>query len=203
MRNYLLHIFYIIIIYVISASTCYSQSRNLIINYSIYDSLSTKLAEDLYKQTVDGKYKMVNFTTNDIVQALIIKREFANICIENDINFQSDSIQKVSHRLEITRFEVNYTLYDESADSLIREYVLDTFISGDDPKYKNYSKFTYTHKDLISRDDISLIHSTSAPFVNGAVPEKKKSFYEKAFEPVILVSAALLSVLILFSVRSN
>jgi hypothetical protein len=138
-----------------------------------------------------------------IPAASLIEKEFANLCVENDIAVISDTAKSFTHNININRFELKYLNYDQSNDSLIREFYLDAYISGKNTKYQNFSKFAYKFSDTVSRADIPLLQSNSAHYVNAAIPERKKSFYERALEPAILVSAAILSVLILFTVRSN
>jgi hypothetical protein len=194
-------------LFLIIANCLIAQSQNnqlsIKTNYDIFDSLSTKYANDLYLQAVAGKYSEINFKITTTPSSDIVVREFANICIENDVNISSDSSKIITHNIVISRFDILYKIYKDCPDSLVREYILDSFISGENVKYQNYSKFQYTYRDTVSRADLPFIQSNSAQFVNAPIPERSKTFFEKVLEPAILVSAAILSVIILYTVRSN
>lgn len=179
------------------------DEKELKTNYVLFDSLAVTFSKELFSQTVTGKYKEVNFIITKIPATSMIEKEFANLCIENDIAVTSDSTKSVTHYIQINRFELNYSNHSESNDSLIREINLDAYLTGDNPKYQNYSKFAYKYLDTVSREDIPLLQSNSAQYVNSAIPERKRTFLERTLAPAILVSAAILSVLILFTVRSN
>lgn len=172
-------------------------------NYEIFDSLANVLSENVYNQTVSGKYKKINLFISSSPASGLIEKAFTRRCIDSLTAFQSDSLLPVTHKININRFEMNYSLYPESADSLIRTFYLDTYISGANPVYQNFSEFNFLFCDTVSRDDLSLIQSISNQSVNAPIPEKQMTFYQKMLEPVILVSAAILTVVILFSVRSK
>lgn len=179
------------------------EHKNIQSNYEIFDSISKQFARDIFSQTVSGKYSEVNFKITDIPSSRNILREFANLCIDNNLKVSNDSSIAISHNININRFEMTYKVYHESPDSLIREYLMDSFISGEKAKFSNFAKYSYKYSDTISRDDILFVQSSSAQHTNAPVPERDRTFFEKALEPVILVSVAILSVIILYTVRSN
>jgi hypothetical protein len=173
------------------------------INYQIFDSLAENFSKNIFEETISGKYDSINFHINDIPQNILITRNFTGICLDNNLGiFQSES-KLLTHKIDVIRFELNYLLYDNSADSLIREINLEALITGENSKFGSFKQFKYIYSDTISRIDIPLIQSSSLPYTVSAIPERNKTFYEKALEPFILVSSAILTVLILFSVRTN
>ncbi len=206
MNNFIVKAGLIIAILFLNVNFSYLYSKERILaktNYEIFDSLANVFSENVYNQTVSGKYKKINFFISSSPASGLIEKAFTGRCISGSVTIQSDTLQPVTHKITINRFELNYSLYHESADSLIRTFYLNTYISGSNPAYQNYSEYNYLFRDTVSRDDLSLLQSISNQSVNAPIPEKQRTFYEKMLEPVILVSAAILTVVILFSVRSN
>lgn len=172
-------------------------------NYSVFDSLSRQFASEIIENHFKGKFSSVNYLITQIPASRLIEREFVNLCIENDIDVKNDTANSITHQINIDFFETKYLYYTGSPDSLKRTITLQAHIKSNKDLNENFKTYNYEYYDLISRSQISALESISANYVNSNVPERKKSFYERALEPAILVSAAILSILILFTVRSN
>jgi len=130
-------------------------------------------------KTVSGKYNKINFFINSSPASGLIEKAFTGRCISGSVTIQTDTLQPVTHKITINRFELNYSLYSESADSLIRTFYLNTYISGSNPAYQNYSEYNYLFCDTVARDDLSLLQSISNQSVNAPIPEKQMTFYQK------------------------
>ncbi|MBX3043971.1 MAG: hypothetical protein KIT33_08340 [Candidatus Kapabacteria bacterium] len=169
-------------------------------NYEIYDSMAVDFAEKIFENYIKQNYKEINYEINNIEASGLIEKALVDICLNNNIEIISDTLQHLSHIIKINRFETKYYEIQSSKDSLHRKIEFDAILYGD---FKGVRTFHLENSDIVSREDVPLLESRSATYVNSAVPPRKKTFYEKALEPAILVSAAILSVIILFTVRSN
>ncbi|MFA7627410.1 MAG: hypothetical protein WCZ17_10230 [Candidatus Kapaibacterium sp.] len=178
-------------------------AANPVRNYDIYDSLSVELAKDLYQREIKDKILLVNYTINTVPAGKIFEKALLDLLITNDIDVRSDSTAQVSHNIEILRFDTNFEYYDNSNDSLVRTINFEGFVKSFVHESSSYNKYSKQYRDTVAFVDISLLQNPQIPIVNGTVPDRKRSFYEKALEPIILVSAAVLSVFIFFSVRSK
>jgi hypothetical protein len=176
-------------------------------NYEIMDSISNDCVNKLISYIIQHNElktfhleidDLLNNGTNNIFESKIIKS-----LPENKVLSNIDTSKNVlSFRIEY--FSVKYERYEPNQDSLYRIINLSSIVILDNGNTKNkINECKFEYRDLISRDDFDFIEKTSHPFTKAPVPERKKTFFENILQPAIYVSAVLITVIILFTVRSN
>lgn len=60
-----------------------------------------------------------------------------------------------------------------------------------------------SYSDVISRNDVNNIEDKNFDYARGVVPERDNWFYKSFIEPVIVVGTAAITVILLFTVRSQ
>lgn len=201
----MLKFFFFIKIFILFFTINYAYSKDILIskNYDIMEYLANNFSDSLFNNCVINKYDTVNFNISKIKSAQLVERAFTNFCIDNDIFVFNDTNNVATHNITINRFDVNYANYYNDSDSLLRTIKISGYVSAKNAKYKNYYGLDLAYCDTISRDVVPYIESPTIDYTCSNLPQEEKTFFQKAVEPFILISSAIISVLILFSVRSN
>ncbi len=192
-------------IFILFFTINYTFSKDILIskNYDIMEILAYNFSDSLFNNCVINKYDTVNFNISKIKSAQLVERAFTNFCIDNDIFVFNDTNNVATHNIIINRFDVNYSNFLNDSDSLVRIVKISGYVSGNNAKYKNYYGLDLAYCDTISRVAVPFIENPAIDYTCSNVPQEEKTFFQKAVEPFILISSAIISVLILFSVRSN
>ena len=66
-----------------------------------------------------------------------------------------------------------------------------------------YIKAEKTYQDVIARQDVDYVQTRSLEFTCSSIPQPEKSFFNEILQPVILISATIITVVLLFTVRSK
>lgn len=171
-------------------------------NYQIIDSYvseyATLITEELQTQ---GKSK---------IQLKVNSHQLAKITDMHFIEKLSDKNIDIVDELELNKLEVNlgeiavrYLLHDDK-DSLKRIIIFNcSSLIRDDKSTKFLSKFEREYSDNIGRDEISTLQNASFAFTTANVPDPKLSFFDKLIKPAVYITTAAITVLLLFTVRSN
>lgn len=197
--------FLLISIFFLFAQSNFLHSKSISpnTNYQIMDSIANSYAELIYNETIKEKYESINFHINNIAGSQLIEKHLADLCLDNDISPNNDTNSAITHKIVVNQFDVIYQNHSEVSDSLIRIVTLDSFIRAYKDDNQQYFSKKYIYQDTISREMVKYIESSNINFTKSAIPDEDKTFLEKALEPFILVSSAILTVIILFSVRSK
>lgn len=108
-------------------------------------------------------------------------------------------------QLHIRHLGPTYSLYDPHSDSLIREVSLDlrAQIQYGNGKINVLSIAAESSVDTIARSELVFLESKQHSFANAPVPEAPTGVFTEIVEPLVMVSAAILTVVLLFTVRSQ
>jgi hypothetical protein len=191
------------ILFIILSNPAISKEKIYQKNYDIMDSIAHQFSDSVYLNCIQNKYNSINFTISELSSTRLIERHLSELCINNNIAVNSDTTALITHNLKLNRFDVSYSNYENSSDSLVRKIVLDGFVTGNNSKFNNFAGQKISYCDTISRELIPFIENPKIEFTRSAVPSTEKTFLQQAVEPFILVSSAILTVIILFSVRSK
>lgn len=161
---------------------------------SIFDAFLSKnvikLKEGKITQIRVADNSEFTYFNNKLINALINN----NIKIDNNsnitikINFDEYKIQYIESKNELTR----------SIDIIATLYLID--INGDT---NLLDKLNTSFRDTIDPEHIPAIENAMFPFTKGNIPKPKKSIFDEIIEPVIVVSAAVITVILFFSVRTK
>ncbi len=146
------------------------------------DTVFLSLTED--KQTARFSMTLIDELQNKIVISSNSNKQNMYISA-NQINIEYEKIDKKEDELLIRKIDVNIIFRYDYNDTI---------------KSKKYNK---SYLDTISYSDIKYIEDSYWSFTQAKIPEKNHSFFEKYIEPIVFTSAAVLTTILLFSVRSN
>jgi hypothetical protein len=59
------------------------------------------------------------------------------------------------------------------------------------------------YRDTVARRTVPALESRQYEFANGSVPEPQKTFWKTVVEPAIVVAAIVITVVLLFTVRTQ
>ncbi len=173
-------------------------------NFQILDSLIRIETQRIALEIKNKNIEKLKITFSEHPASWLVKQHFYKALSDSQIQIITDNdTEPVKFNLNIKQVEIQYLPDDNERDSLFRNAVvsLDGNISNNnniEVIENNLLKYT----DKISRDDIEQIKSDYT-FANSPVPEKQKTFFEEIAVPFIVVTTAILTVVILFTVRSG
>jgi len=175
-----------LIIFLSFFTTLKSELRD---NYFIIDSLSKSQSikiSNLLKENNLNKFELFITTPyNPIIFKANLNQTFDE---QKLLNLQgSDSLE-----IELIKYGVEYAIHN--SDSLIRTTSIKSLVLN-----KVFEEINQTY---ISREDISKIENSPYSELKGVVPEKELSLWDKVVEPFVIIGSVLITVLLLFTVRS-
>lgn len=156
-------------------------------NIDIIDSLSNNAYERFISKIKEKGLESLNSKFDENLPGYF-KVNFQSKLFENDIEKEGDEVE-----VEILNYKPEYELL---GDTLIRR--IEFYIASND--LETYIRNFYN--DTILVDDKNFIEDSEFTFDKAVLPPKKKSFFEKYLETIIIVASSLISVLLLFTVRS-
>jgi hypothetical protein len=156
-------------------------------NIEIIDSL----ANVSYYELLDSlkQLEINNFSPIFNNSPEYLKTIFISKMYEMNFNKTGDNID-----INILKYKPKYKLEN---DSLKREIIF--LISSN---YLGIFK-NNIFIDKISKDDINYIEDSEFQFDKAILQKEKSSFWKKYLEPIIIVGSSLITVLLLFTVRSS
>lgn len=171
-------------------------------NYSILDSLTRSAGGNvvsfLREQSIDSCGLMLSVHP----AAWLLRQEL--VSSKKIRFFEGNSSQKHLSEIQIQDCAVRYFLYSDSGDSLVREaQLLTKGIFHKAGALIEIPQFSAVIRDTIARDDVSIVEIPAYPFTKAPIPEQPKGFFSEIAEPVLFVAAAAVTVLLLFTVRSQ
>lgn len=179
----------------------YSQTiSNLDVFYNLVDSASGYLFRDL------TDVKKVNLEMNFGTDYSIFANQVRGKLIKNGIQLIGNNVDS----LDVVR--VNFVLdnalveYSEpEKNGIFGEFLTERkielsgnyFISGK----SQINDFNLVEKDTINVEDVEKIENRSYPFTQGELPPEP--FFSGLLEPIVAISAAAVTVILFFTVRSK
>lgn len=189
-----------ILFFTISAFSTLS-GRTPISNIEIFDSLCQKAATKINSFIIEKKL--------DSASIFIDKAEGSWLLQEQLLKF--DAIKLVAEQkkdeqpfieIHIKELMVDYFL-SENPDSLERKAELRiTAFLKNQGNIEMIDSLDFALIDQIARSDIDYIKGKH-PFTNPQIPQNEQTIWEKIAEPLTVISAAVITVILLFSIRSN
>ncbi|MCO5249822.1 MAG: hypothetical protein M9949_00180 [Candidatus Kapabacteria bacterium] len=171
-------------------------------NYQIIDSLASEYARQIASEVKTQGLSGVNLK--------ISSHQLAKFSELHFIEHLSDSDIKISDEAGVAALEVNLGevivryLPHEDSDSLKRMIFYNcSSILNTGNSTTMLSKFDKSYSDIIGRDEVAAIQNFSFPFTIADVPDRNLSLFDKLIKPVVYITTAAITVLLLFTVRSN
>jgi len=184
-------------------------NANVQSNLEVVDSL---LLGELDKTSKYIKTVLFDKTELEIIDPYnfgIFRSDVLQKLVENDVDFAGKNLGKFKYenglssntRIELTKISIKYEKLD--GDSVKRSINIEYFmqlINANEEFYKNY-KIDFS--DNIPFDLINDIQSGPHEFLKSKVPKKDNSFFKKYTQPIIIIGSAVVSIILLFTIRSG
>lgn len=173
-------------------------------NLEIFDSLSQKIAEEFIKENIISEYDtlLVSFSgKNDFLirkHILSLYNKHKIILIEKDTSSLPNELKLVTEELKVS---MKSTLEKETYIRQINvKYTFFLKIRG---IIRTPAEFVEFYQDTVKKGEITQINSEDHPFASAELPEEKQTVFEQIIEPLIIVTAAVITIVLLFTIRSN
>jgi len=176
-------------------------------NQEVLDSLVSSVSSDLIANILGHGIKALDISVEDNPAKNYIKQRIIMETYCRPLSFfdKVPGSERIPIEIIINECAVSFHNVSDQPDSLIRR--AEVSISGSvrtlDRGWHPLPVFKTLYEDKVARDNVDALQNNSFPFLNPNVPDPELSFFEEFIEPIILVSSAVLTVVLLFSVRSN
>ncbi|MES2765728.1 MAG: hypothetical protein V4642_07670 [Bacteroidota bacterium] len=168
-------------------------------NFQLLDSLAKRASDSISTLLKSHNISAANFITEPHPALWLLKTHFAE---NGDFTFNNDSAFKNTRvELFLKDLSVRYFPYADEPDSLIR--TAQVIVSGTANSNFSLPEISFKSNDVISRTDLPFIEEAQYPFATAPIPQREISFWEEYAEPLIFVSAAVITLALLFTVRSQ
>lgn len=190
----------ILVAMLVLAAAQNSTAEEVRTNFTILDSLTKAAIQQLCAASGVESDSIVCSVKEHAAEWLVTAR-LAEYCPKIHLRAPTPS----TGTLGITSFGVRYerlTAYDDSLRRICTVAFAGTFIrkSGE---LAAFPATTVSHADIIAISDITSAESGGYDFSRGAIPQRDSGFMKDIIEPLVIVSTAALTVLLLFTVRSQ
>ena len=200
MRN---KIFFIFLFITYFASIDLLIGSTPISNIEVLDSLSKNTADNinqfLINHNLNSVFVLVDETEgNWLLTEHLLQNNKIKLLTPQSQNKETFPLIEI-HTKEL---KIQYSLH-ENSDSLVRtgKIELTAFLKTKD-KTEIIDSLNFVFEDEISCSDVDFIKG-KYPFTNPKIPEREQTFWENIVEPVVVITTAIITLVLLFTVRSN
>lgn len=159
------------------------------LNTILFDKTELEII-DQYKTGIFYSNVLQKFTENNI--------DFAG--------FTSDGKREVdglatNTRVELTKINIKYILTDN--DQIVRNINVQYFmqhLNANEDFYKNYD---ISYSDIVPADIVSELQNGPNEYLKAPIPKKRSSFFKKYTQPILIIGSAVVSLVLLFTIRSG
>lgn len=184
-------------------------------NLEIIDSLVNLAVvnsfQSLKHQISTDEVKEIKFKTN----LSAINDNFEYEILKNISQLKSDENHKIimgsgiksdfNLYYHIKSFQIEYD-YNEDNDTYNRKIDLSFecfFTDNNQKKQKEFYSKEYEYDDIIDLSNIKTIENDNFPITKGKINKEESSFFDDLIEPIIITGTIAVSVILLFTIRSN
>jgi hypothetical protein len=193
-----------LLLFVFSLSISISWSNASVkTNKNIIDSILTAVSHQFLSQLQTTGLKELKMTAQDNSNDYFLNFTLQKILDNSKIQLENTKDEPYPYfKFFVSNFEIKY---EDISNLIERTIVFDIsiFQVEKDGSIKEIVSSKNTYKDKISDDNFPYIEDNNFPFTKGKFPPTKKSFFDEILEPVIVITASVLSVFLFFSVRSK
>jgi hypothetical protein len=174
-----------------------AQQQAIPTNFQLLDNLAKRASDSIQNFFKSRDIGRVSFTAEPHPALWLLKTHF-----NENFNFNSDSsFKNFRSELFLKDFSVRYFPYADEPDSLVRSAQI--IVSGTMSSGFSIPEISFKSNDIISRSDLQFIEEAQYPFATAPIPQREISFWEEYAEPLIFISAAVVTLALLFTVRSQ
>lgn len=182
-----------------------SSENELSSNINVLDSLCSKAAKEILLRLDQNREDSITISFAPHPASWLLEQYLLNDGKATEKLFLAKPNVNVSTlTINIKKAGVEYITV-ENTDSLIRKISLIISYKLEKPSGILYGlpQITLVHENQIDRNDVSFLENSPYSFARGNIPEQKRSFLEEITEPAIFISTAIITIILLFSVRSG
>jgi len=191
-----------ILLLLFTSSQLFAQGKtNLEMINQLVDSSTTKISNEIINRSVG-----YNLQLNSVIDYSRLDERILSSFSSRGIKLIIDSTKANKLNYSITQTGVEYS--DLFRDGLFGNYLLERkFVLSGNFSVQNSSTilsantFYYTVTDTVPYDRFIFIENNSLPFTKGKVPEPP--FVPSLLEPIVAITAVVVTVILFFSVRSK
>ncbi len=171
-------------------------------NFSHIEILSGQVCERIVNSIKSENSKIYSIKISNHSSANYFEQILSNSISKNSLMTTDSSNSKIE--LNIIQNNVYYNTITNSSDSLSRNFRTEIKYSiiSHDNKYK--SDFcTLSYSDTIAIKDVEWLERGEMPFAKSPIPAGESSWLDNIIAPAIVFTSALVTVFLLFTVRSK
>lgn len=174
-------------------------------NMTLLEKNTREAAEKITDGILSGKDAAIKF------RRILIDSSATRALVNKEVRsvFSAKNLLSTDTSADTIRISVNENavLYDRpesmSGDSVVRTIKTSLFYSYNAKGNLQEESVEVLFRDSVSVDEILLLERGGNPIAKGILPKTKTTFWKRVLTPAIVVGAAVLSVVLLFSVRSK
>jgi len=172
---------------------------------SVIDSLVSKAGSVICSNLSDNAITSLSLSTSASRQEIYIRQNLYSQCRTVSFRESDSSLNQSRLNISVRDLGCRYEYCKTSNDSLIRHISLDLIftIYTQSGKVISNDPVVYNVTDTLAFSDIVSLSLRLPDWANSPVPERKKTFFEEVAEPLAVLAAVVVSVVLLFTVRSN
>ncbi len=175
-------------------------------NFNLIDSLCQLATQDLVKDLAPSKHsnillKLQPHPADWPLESHLIQS--GNGIIWNISKTDQDSLPRLSINLHRCGVELRSAPEDEQQLLRTVEVKLSASLRLPSGQIKNLGTFEHSFSDSFARQNLSFAQNSPYEFARAAVPAESRDFFDEVLEPLVYVSAAVVTVVLLFTVRSQ
>ena len=189
----------------IYASNIQNQTKKS--NFEIIDSLVKIESYEVCQLITKNEVKELEILVLPHPASYLIEQYFLSCANDKGLTFflPDSNSNRAKITLWISSIDVKYERISSDSDSLTR--IISVSLSGKmqtkEGTIKAIEILERTYNDLITDDDIVYIQNSSYNFTKGQIPPQQSTFFDSIVEPLVVVTAAIITIVLLFTVRSN
>jgi len=188
----------ILIILISIVSPAYSQLSN----FKIIDSLINEHIASIKPELLNEKKRCFNLETNlseiDFIIESKLLEKFPEFSFHKN---RENHCPKL--KINTVNISVNYKLLDDDNVERVIFVKTNAIIESNEEPLKQIHNATLQHKDQIKLYEINNLQKSPYSFDKGNIPEETNSFYDNYLQPIIFIGTAIITIAILFTVRSS
>lgn len=175
-------------------------------NFDILDSLFEVATNNIYKKYMQFQdtisYEIVGDNADWLLEKKLLEHKKNKILTH--INNSKLNITKNILKIAIENISIDFKILENTTDSVSRNSNIKLYIinsnSNELPETELIEIF---HIDTLHFDELIKVNKSNFGFATAKLPEKKRSYWERVFEPIIIITTAAITTFLFFSVRSK
>ncbi len=196
----------LIISWIVCITVIYAKELPLR-NIDLIDSLLFEYSKNLAEFLTEKNIKSVEMKLNSHPAENFLKRNIVQAFAEKGIEvyqFYEQNQNNTLILLDIKDISVKYSIVKNS-EQLQRIFNISIVGMMRDKNHKLdlIPEVSIEHKEIIEWSDLDHIEHSPFDFAKSTRPEHKESFFKKIAEPAIIIGSALITLILLFTVRSD